>query len=81
VFIGTDSVIFTMFFLGRSIAVCIFVFSCYSTSALLKIVFSKMVVDLNSCYTTKSVPDSSLTYNTRSAGRPMVVLKGFLSNL
>jgi hypothetical protein len=66
-------------FLGTE---CIFFFvSCYSTSVLLKIVFRKTVVDLNSCDMMNSVPDSSLTYNTRSVGRPAVVLKGFLSNL
>jgi hypothetical protein len=55
--------------------------SFYSNSILLKIVFSKALVDLNSCDMTNFFPDSSLTYNTRSVGRPAVVLKGFLSNL
>jgi hypothetical protein len=48
---------------------------------LLKIVFSKTVVEINPCDMINFFPDASLTYNTRSVGRPAVVLKGFLSNL
>ena len=55
--------------------------SCYSASALLNIVFSKKMVELNSCDMTKFVHDSSLIYNKRSVGIPTVVLNGFLSNL
>jgi hypothetical protein len=39
------------------------------------------MVGLDSCDMTNSIPKSPLTYNTRSIGRPVVVLKGFLSNL
>jgi hypothetical protein len=58
-----------------------FFFSCYITYVLLNIVFSKAVVDLNSSDMTNFVPNSLLTYNTRSVGRPVVVLNDFLSNL
>jgi hypothetical protein len=48
---------------------------------LLKVVFSKTMVDLKSCDIVNSVPNSSLTYNTRSTEEPAVVSKGSLSNL
>jgi hypothetical protein len=51
--------------------------SCYSTSTLFKFVFRKTLVGLNSCDMMKFVPNSSLTYNTRSVGRLAVVLKEF----
>jgi hypothetical protein len=71
-----------MFVLDRSIAKCIFCFLFfYCTFALLKIVFSKTMVDLNSCNIMNYVPNSSLTYNTRSIKEPAVVLRGSLSNL
>jgi hypothetical protein len=53
----------------------------YCTSALLNIVFRKTMVDLKSCDMVNSVPNSSLTYNTRNVGEPAVVSRGSLSNL
>jgi hypothetical protein len=61
-----------MFVLDRSIVECIFCF-CLFLFAILKIVFSKKMVDLNSCDIMNYVPNSSLTYNTRSTRGPMVV--------
>jgi hypothetical protein len=70
-----------MFALGRLIVKCIFCFVYFfCTSIILKIFFSKLMVDLDSC-DMNSVPDSSLSYNTRNARGPMVVLRGSLSNL
>jgi hypothetical protein len=50
-------------------------------SALLKGVFRKTMVDLKSCDIENSVPNSSLTYNTRSIKELVVALRGPLSNL
>jgi hypothetical protein len=54
---------------------------CFCTSAVLKIVFHKTVVNLNLYKTTNFVLELSLTYNTRSARGPVVVLRGSLSHL
>jgi hypothetical protein len=51
------------------------------TFALLKIAFRKIMVDLKSCDMKNFVPNSSLTYNTRNVGEPVVVSRGSLSNL
>jgi hypothetical protein len=48
-------------------------------STLLKVVFSKTMVDLKSCDIANSVPNSSLTYNTRSVEEPTVVSRGPLT--
>jgi hypothetical protein len=47
---------------------------------LLKVVFSKTMVDLKSCDIVNSVPNSSLTYNTRSIKELAVALRGPLSD-
>ena len=64
------------FVLTRSITKCILFFvSCYSTSALLKIVFSKTVVDLKSCDIVNSVPNSSLIHTTQEAPRNLLLFR------
>jgi hypothetical protein len=50
-------------------------------STLLKGVFRKKMVDLNSCDIANFLPNSSLTYNTRSIKDLVVALRGPLSNL
>jgi hypothetical protein len=42
-----------------------------------KIVFRKTMVELKSCDMNKSVPNSSLTYDTRNVGEIVVVFEGF----
>jgi hypothetical protein len=54
--------IFMIFVLARLIAKYIFCFLLLFYFALLKIVFSKTMVDLKSCDIENSLPNSSLTY-------------------
>jgi hypothetical protein len=75
--------VFMILVLARSIVKCIFCCFLFSiwNFVLLKIVFRKKMVDLKSCDIANSLPNSSLTYNTRGVGELAIASKGSLSNL
>jgi hypothetical protein len=59
----------------------VFFFLFFWISVLLKVVFSKTMVDLKTCDIANSVPNSSLTYKHKKHRRIAVTLRSPLSNL